>query len=70
MFYEVRISDENGNLKRKISESELAKIFWKKIYAEDEKSNGSSQKVSKVGIHKKLRETYPHLYEPIFNFNY
>jgi len=69
MFYEVRISDANGKLKRKISSAELSGAFWKKIYAEDDKSNAGPQKINKTSLHKKLKEMYPHLYEPSLNFN-
>jgi len=70
MFYEVRISDANGKLKRKVSSAELSGAFWKKIYEEDNKTTASPKMISKSGINKKLKEMYPHLYEPVFNFNY
>ncbi len=42
MFYEVRISDADGNLKRKISGAELSEAFWKKIFAEEERRNSNN----------------------------
>tara|TARA_B100001123_G_C14630079_1_gene757417 strand:+ start:320 stop:532 length:213 start_codon:yes stop_codon:yes gene_type:complete len=70
MFYEVRISDAEGKIKRKIGSSELNKNFWDKINENEEKHNGVSQKNIKLSLHKKLKEMYPHLYEPVFNFNH
>jgi hypothetical protein len=70
MFYEVRISDANGNLKKKISGEELTKAFWKKIYAEEEKSNTVVRNTSNTSIRKKLKEMYPHLYDSSLSFNY
>ena len=70
MFYEVRISDANGKLKRKISSEELGGAFWKKIYDEDKNASAGSQMKSKTSIHKRLKEMYPHLYDPILNFNF
>ncbi len=70
MFYEVRISDASGKLKRKISSSELSVAFWKKIYDEDNKTTVASQKINKLTLNKKLKEMYPHLYEPVLNFNF
>ena len=70
MFYEVRITDANGNLKRKISQKDLTKAFWKKIYTEEEKSNAGVRNTSNPSIRKKLKEMYPHLYDSSLSFNY
>ncbi len=42
MFYEVRVFDPSGNLKKKIPSDYLTKQFWEKFYQnENEKSFGS-----------------------------
>ncbi len=48
MFYEVRIYNSKGKIKKVLSSAELSSRYWKKIIVQDPGLNPGQSKVKKI----------------------
>lgn len=64
MFFEAKIYDRNGNIKKIVGRDELKKVFWARVDQEEKNkrfNHGQEQGLS-PRLKKKLQAVFPELY--------
>lgn len=65
MFYEVRVMDRNGRLRKVVSAKQLSRMYWQHFQKEETSRTTSGRAQNKIRreVRKRLAEEYPDFWE-------